>query len=108
MVKSYRDLKVWQKAIGLAEGVYIVCRDLPEVEKFGLRSQMQRCSVSIASNIAEGYGRNSTKEFAQFLSIARGSVMELETQLTIAVRVELLQRDQTSPLWREAEEVAHA
>jgi four helix bundle protein len=82
-ISSYKDLLVWQKAIKLVKETYLLTRQLPEDEKFGLISQMKRCSVSIASNIAEGWGRNSTKSYIQFLRIARGSLLELETQLII-------------------------
>lgn len=74
---------MWQKAIGLVKEIYLLTKTLPDEEKFGLTSQMRRCSVSIASNIAEGWGRNSTKSYIQFLRIARGSLLELETQVII-------------------------
>ena len=82
-IASYKDLLVWQKAITIVKEIYLVSKTFPEDERFGLISQMRRCSVSIASNIAEGWGRNSTKSYVQFLRIARGSLMELETQLII-------------------------
>lgn len=84
---SYKDLIVWQRSITLASITYDICRQLPRSEDFALTSQMQRAVVSIASNIAEGQERNSTKEFQQFLAIARGSAAELETQLTIVEKV---------------------
>ena len=80
LMHNYKELKVWQKAVQLSTAVYSLCSELPAEEKYGLKSQMQRCSVSIASNIAEGAGRNSNKEFKYFLSIANGSCYELETQ----------------------------
>lgn len=83
MVQSYRDLTVWQKSFELSKQVYLLTQKLPKSEQFGLSSQLQRCAVSIPSNIAEGNQRNSTKEFVQFLGIARGSVAELETQLLL-------------------------
>jgi four helix bundle protein len=82
-ISSYKDLLVWQKAIKLVKETYLLTRLLPEDEKFGLISQMKRCSVSIPSNIAEGWGRNSTKSYVQFLRIARGSLLELEIQVII-------------------------
>jgi four helix bundle protein len=82
-ISSYKDLLVWQKAIKLVKETYLLTRLLPEDEKFGLISQLKRSSVSIPSNIAEGWGRNSTKSYIQFLRIARGSLLELETQLII-------------------------
>jgi len=81
---NYKELKVWKKAVDLSIAVYALCSKFPPEEKYGLKSQMQRCSVSIASNIAEGVGRNSKKEFRQFLAFATGSSYELETQLIIA------------------------
>lgn len=84
MSKSYRDLSVWQRSFVLVEEVYKLCRKLPEVEKFGLTSQIQRSAVSIPSNIAEGQQRSGNKEFKQFLGIARGSAAELSTQLLLA------------------------
>ena len=83
-MNNYKELKVWGKAVELSTAIYSLCSGFPPDEKYGLKSQMQRCSVSIASNIAEGAGRNSKKEFRHFLSIATGSSYELETQLIIA------------------------
>lgn len=81
---NYKELKLWQKAIELTTSVYKLTSTFPKEEKFGLTSQIQRAVVSIPSNIAEGCGRNSDKEFSQFLAIALGSSFELETQLLIA------------------------
>lgn len=82
-MSSYRDLKVWQLSFSLARDVYQLAKNLPASEKFGLSSQIQRCAVSIPSNIAEGQQRNGRKEFIQFLGIARGSAAELSTQLLL-------------------------
>jgi len=84
-VRSYKDLLVWQKGMTLARVIYGITRQFPNEEKFGLVSQMRRAAVSIPSNIAEGQARHSTKEFIQFISLAEGSVAELETQLILAV-----------------------
>lgn len=84
MPNSYRELVVWQRAIQLSLAVYKMTAVFPKEEVYGLTSQMRRSSVSIASNIAEGYGRGSRGEYKQFLAYARGSLMELETQLFIA------------------------
>ncbi len=81
---SYRDLVVWQRAMELVSAVYKLTRTFPGSERFGLASQIQRSAVSIPSNIAEGQGRLATKEFRQFLGVARGSLKELETQLLIS------------------------
>lgn len=87
MVESFRDLDVWRLALDLAEGVYQCTSSFPKSELFGLTAQMRRAAVSIPSNIAEGRARSSTKEFLQFLSIALGSLAELETQFELAVRL---------------------
>ena len=84
-VTSYRELVVWQKAMALVSVVYKLTSTFPDSERFGLTSQIQRAAVSIPSNIAEGQGRLATKEFRQFLGVARGSLKELETQLLISV-----------------------
>ena len=93
-VKSYRELLVWQKAMLLTEETYRLVKLLPKEELYALSSQMRRAAVSIPSNIAEGQARNSTREFVQFLSIARGSAAELETQFMICVRLKYLQLSQ--------------
>jgi four helix bundle protein len=82
--KSYKDLTVWRKSIELSVVIYALTANFPDSEKFGLSSQMSRAAVSIASNIAEGSGRGSKKEFCHFLRIALGSANELETQVEIA------------------------
>ena len=84
MGDSFRDLHAWQRAIQTTLAVYRLTQDFPKQEMFGLTSQMRRASVSVASNIAEGYGRNSTGGYKQFLGMARGSNSEVETQLVIA------------------------
>ena len=83
-VRSYQDLVAWQKAMDLVTKIYQVSHKFPREEIFALTSQLRRAAVSVPSNIAEGQGRNSTKEFRQFLAISLGSVAELETQLIIA------------------------
>ncbi|MDX1637477.1 MAG: four helix bundle protein [Balneolaceae bacterium] len=79
-----KNLAIWKRAVALASRIYKVTGKFPDEEKYGLISQLRRCSVSIGSNIAEGAGRGSNKQFRQFLSIAYGSSYELETQLIIA------------------------
>jgi four helix bundle protein len=83
-IRSYRDLKVWEKGMQLVKDTYQLTASFPDSEKFGLVSQMRRCSVSIPSNIAEGWGRGKNKYFSNHLRIARGSLYELETQILIA------------------------
>jgi four helix bundle protein len=89
VVKSYRDLQVWQRAVDFSVRVYQTTSQFPQSELYGLTNQMRRASVSVASNIAEGHGR-SDPEFARFLTISRGSLAELETQIEIAKRVKFL------------------
>jgi four helix bundle protein len=81
---SFRDLTVWQRSVEVTVAVYKLTATFPKEEIFGLTSQLRRASVSVPSNIAEGYGRNSRGEYKQFLGVARGSVCEVETQLLIA------------------------
>lgn len=83
MKRAHHDLQVWQLGMSLVKMIYAMTSQLPETEKFGLCSQMQRAAVSIPSNIAEGAARSSDKEFLQFLCIARSSLCELETQILI-------------------------
>ncbi len=92
-IKSYKDLLIWQKGIKLVKLTYLICKDFPKDEVFGLQSQIKRSSVSIPSNIAEGYGRNTSQSFIQFLRIARGSLLELETQLIIAKELDFVDVD---------------
>lgn len=92
MLSSYRELLVWQKAMELAVKSYLLSHSFPKSEMYGLTSQLRRASVSVPSNIAEGYGRGGRKEYLQFLFfIARGSLKELETQTILAQRCRLLQ-----------------
>ena len=84
MAQSFRDLKVWQKAIGLSVSVYEFTSEFPRPELYGLSSQMRRASVSVASNIAEGSARGTQRDFRQFVRLARGSNCELQTQIVIA------------------------
>jgi len=87
-VRSFRDLIVWQLAVELTVAVYGLTRDFPREEIYGLTSQIRRACVSVASNIAEGHGRNSTGEFRQFLGVARGSNFEVQTQLILSRRLQ--------------------
>ena len=84
IVRSYRDLELWQKSMELATLVYRLTQEFPREEAYGLTSQLRGAAVSIPSNIAEGQGRLNTGEFKQFLGVAKGSVCELQTQLEIA------------------------
>jgi len=84
MTSSHRDLKVWQKSIELTVALYKLTEKFPKDEIYGLTSQLRRAGVSIASNIAEGFGRGATADYKRFLAIARGSNLEVQTQLVIA------------------------
>lgn len=98
-LKSYRDLEVWQLAMDLAEMVYANTKQYPRDERFGLMSQSRRAAVSIPSNIAEDYGRIHRGDYLKFLSNARGSLCELETQLILAGRLKLVAREVLNPTW---------
>ena len=89
-MKCFKDLVVWKRGIDLVEDIYALTANLPANEQFGLVSQMRRAAVSIPSNIAEGQGRKSAKEFIQFLYIAKGSLAEIETQLIICERLKFV------------------
>ena len=89
-IKSYRELIIWQKSIQVVTKVYKLTRNFPKEELFGLTSQMRRCAISIPSNIAEGFGRNSQGDFKRFLNIALGSTYELQTQIEISLNLEFL------------------
>jgi four helix bundle protein len=102
---NYRDLIAWQKAKTLALNVYRCTREFPRDEIYGLSSQMRRAAVSVPSNIAEGKGRYSQKEFVQFLYHARGSLLELETQLSIARDLEYIDLPVFENLESETEEL---
>ena len=84
---NFKELNVWKKSISLTEEIYLFTASLPNEEKFGLISQMRRSAVSIPSNIAEGSGRDSDKEFSRFLDISLSSAFELETQIIIAQKI---------------------
>ena len=90
-VRRYEELLVWQKAMLLAKMVYAVQKQLPKEEMYGLGDQIRRAAVSVPSNIAEGFGRDTDKEFRHFLSIARGSLYEAKTQLELAESLCFLQ-----------------
>ncbi len=104
-VKSYEDLVVWQKAMGLVMDVYRATSQFPHEEMYGLTSQLRRSAVSIPSNIAEGQGRATRGEFIQFLGHARGSLFELKTQLFIAARLDYVSPECEIRLASQAQEV---
>lgn len=102
---SYRDLRVWQIAMSVAEQCYRQTKSFPREELFGLTSQIRRAASSIAANIAEGHGRETTGSFIQFLRIAQGSTKELETHLLLAQRVQLLNPAAADTLLASADEI---
>lgn len=104
-VLSFKELTVWQKSMTLANLVYQVSRKLPTEERYGLASQMQRCAVSIPSNIAEGNKRTSAKDYIQFLRTASGSAAELETQLILTKDIYKLNVSQELSLLEEVQKM---
>ena len=102
--KTYKELDVWIKARAFVKEIYIITRDFPNEEKYGLMSQMRRCAVSIPSNIAEGYGRQFKKETVQFLHISRVSLYELETQMYIAHDLSFISEEKLNKLLADLEE----
>ena len=98
-IRSFRDLRVWQGGMEIAQGIYAITGKFPRHELYGLASQIQRAAVSIPSNIAEGHARESTKEYLQHVSIAQASVAEVETQLEIAKRLRYISNDQCDALF---------
>jgi four helix bundle protein len=102
---NLKELKIWNKAIDLTVDVYKATANFPSDERFGLISQSRRSAVSIPSNIAEGAGRNSNKEFNNFLGIANGSSYELQTQLVISNKLNLLSNDLLDDLLKQIDEV---
>jgi len=102
---KHSDLQVWQKAIDLVTEIYKITATFPSEERFGLTSQARRAAVSIPSNIAEGHGRKLTGAYINHLSIAYGSLMELETQTQIAVRLNFVQEDNATALLKQMDEI---
>jgi four helix bundle protein len=105
MGRSYRDLVAWQKAMKFVTAIYEVTQRFPSEERYGLTNQLRRASVSVPSNIAEGQARFSHKEFHHFLSMARGSLVEIETQLLIARNLKYLQPAKAEDLLATADEI---
>jgi four helix bundle protein len=103
--KSYRRLRVWQNAMDIAEHCYQMSSSFPKQEIYGLTAQMRRSAVSVAANIAEGYGRETTGVFIQFLRTAQGSLKELETHLLLASRVQYASEEDVEPILLRCEEL---
>jgi four helix bundle protein len=104
-ITSYRDLQVWQRAMELAATVYQLAKLMPKADEYRLTGQMLRAAASVPANIAEGHMRGTRKDYANFVSIARGSLAELGTLLMLAERVQLLTPTQTGPAMGLAEEI---
>jgi four helix bundle protein len=92
-ILNFKDLRIWKQSIDLSSEIYLITKGFPKDELFGLTSQMRRCSISVASSIAEGFSRNYSAEFKRFLAISKGSLSELETQLIISERIGLISND---------------
>ena len=104
-VRSYRDLRVWQKGMDLAAEVYRLSKSWPKEELYGLISQVRRSAASVPANIAEGYGRQSSASYGQFLKVARGSLKELETHLLLAERVGITARGSCNDALEQADDL---
>ncbi len=104
-MRNYRELEVWKKAMDMVVAVYEMTSEFPAHERYGLTSQMQRAAVSIPANIAEGYGRVHRGDYLHHLSIARGPLAELETHITLAVRLNFATREKAAIIWSMTQEV---
>ena len=104
-MKTYRDLIVWQKAMQMVTCIYQLTGDFPKNELYGLTSQIRRCAISIPSNIAEGYGRNSTDDYLRFLNISRASLYELQTQLEISFNLNFLVKADFEKIYEATREI---
>lgn len=104
-MRKYKDLIIWQRSVKLATEIYKITSDFPTEEKYGLISQMRKCAVSIPSNIAEGAGRSSDKEYRRFLDIAYGSAYELETQIFISFNLDFIEKESFQVLTKEIDEI---
>ena len=104
-MKTFRDLLIWQKSMTLVTKNYQLTQKFPKEEIFGLTSQIRRCTVSIPSNIAEGYGRQSNKEFGRFLNIAVSSLFEYQTQIEIAKNVNYINEKEFNQLYENSREL---
>ena len=102
---TFRDLNVWQRSRRLVSAIYLATKAFPKEEMYGLTNQLRRAAVSVPSNIAEGHRRGTPKEFKQFLIIARGSLAEIETQLTLSQDIEYLDEPTTTNLIKEVDEI---
>jgi four helix bundle protein len=105
MIKTFRDLIVWEKSMGLVTEIYKMTKIFPKEEIYGLTSQIRRCAVSVPSNIAEGYGRKSTDDYLRFLQISIGSLYEIQTQIEIAFNLKYLPDNQFQQIYESTREI---
>lgn len=105
-MRNFRNLEIWSQGIELVKQIYLVSKEFPSEERYGLRSQITRTTVSIPSNIAEGASRNSDVEFKRFLEIAMGSLFEVETQLVIVEEIGLVTSNKLKPIFELLEKEA--
>ncbi|WP_324691587.1 four helix bundle protein [Flavobacterium cheonhonense] len=104
-MKAFRDLLIWQKAMNLVTNTYQITQKFPKEELFGLTSQIRRSAISLPSNIAEGYGRDSNKEYLRFIKIVIGSLFEFQTQIEIAKNINYLNENEFKNLYEETREL---
>ena len=104
-MKTFRDLYIWQKAMALVTDCYTVSAGFPKEESFGLTSQLRRCSVSIPSNISEGFGRGTNKDYHRFLNISLGSLFEFQTQIEIAYNLQYITEDNFKKIYEDSREL---
>ncbi|MFH1867547.1 MAG: four helix bundle protein [Candidatus Omnitrophota bacterium] len=105
-IRSFKDLKIWQKGIEIVKDIYKITKDFPKDELYGLTSQMRRCAVSVPSNIAEGFKRYHDKEYRQFLYIALGSSAELETQLIISNELKYINNKESEEIYEKVDHLS--
>lgn len=104
-MSNFRNLLIWQKSMSLTTNIYNSTKKFPKEEFFGLTSQIRRSSISVPSNIAEGFGRDSNKEYLRFLNISIGSLFEMQTQLEIAKNIQYLNEEEFNNLYEDSREV---
>lgn len=104
-MRTFRDLLIWQKAMTLVTKTYTISSNFPKEEQFGLTSQIRRCSISIPSNIAEGYGRNTNKDYHRFLTISIGSLFEFQTQIEIAYNLKYISEIEFNTIFENSREL---
>ena len=104
-MKTFRELLIWQKAMALVTNCYAMSSEFPKEEQFGLTSQIRRCCVSIPSNISEGYGRGTNKDYHRFLTMSLGSLFEFQTQIEIAFNLQYISENKFNKLYEDSREL---